>query len=113
MLPPEPMEHPSFVILMNLEFLNTSMSVKVQSQDISVAHRLKAGPRDKTRPLIVRFVNRKVRNEVHRSKKKLKDIPSNEIYISEHLNKSTSDLFYSARKMVKRIAAAWTQNGQV
>jgi hypothetical protein len=90
-----------------LEFMNTSLGVKVQPQDLAIAHRLKAGEKDKVRPVIVRFLNRKVRNEVYRAKKKLKDI-GGQVYISEHLTKSASDLFFVARKMVKdkRLASA-------
>ncbi len=98
-----------------LEFMNVSLGVKVQPQDLAIAHRLKAGQNDKVRPVIVRFLNRKVRNEVYQAKKRLKNIAGNQVYISEHLTKSASDLFFAARKMVKdkRLTSSWTQNGQV
>lgn len=99
-----------------LEFLNSSLGVVVQPQDISIAHRLKSGPKDRVRPIIVKFKNQQVRNSVYRAKKQLKNTGSaNRIYISEHLTKSASDLFFTARRMVKdkRIASTWTQNGQV
>ena len=57
-----------------LAFLNSTLGVKVDALDVSIAHRLKAGPREKVRPIIVRFANRKIRNDVYRAKKKLKDI---------------------------------------
>ena len=98
-----------------LEFFNSTLGVRVQPQDISVAHRIKAGLKEKVRPVIVRFQNRQTRNAVYRAKKNLKDMVGNHVFISEHLTKTASDLFYSARKLVKekRITAAWTQNGQV
>jgi len=77
-------------------------------------HRMRAGPKDKCRPVIVRFTNRRVRNMVYAARKELKDL-SDRVYISEHLTKAASDLFFDARRMVreKKIFAAWTQNGLV
>ena len=97
-----------------LAFCNDVLGVKLESRDISIAHRLKAAKNDRVRPVIVRFVNRKTRNAVYGARKLLKN--SNEpIFISEHLSKAASDLFYDARKMLKekKIHGTWTQNGQV
>lgn len=96
-----------------IEFTN-SLGVHVLPQDISVAHRIKAGKKDKVRPIIVRFVSRNVRNAVYSARKGLKD-SNPPIFISEHLTKAASELFFEARKMVtdKKIHAAWTQNGLV
>ena len=97
-----------------LEFFNSSLGVAVTQQDVSIAHRIRAGPNDKVRPIIVRFNNRKVRNAVFRAKKMLKN-DSRHIFISEHLAKLASELFFEARKYVKdkRLNSAWTMNGQV
>ena len=97
-----------------VEFFNTSLGVKVQPQDISIAHRIKADPKDKFRPIIIRFVNRQKRNEVYCAKKTLKS-SSDRIYIFEHLTKAASDLFFTARRLLKekKINATWTQHGQV
>jgi hypothetical protein len=86
----------------------------VEKLDISTAHRLKAGPKDKTRPIIVRFSNRDVRNKVYSAKKLLKGSTSG-VFISEHLTKPDSELFFEARKLLreKKIFAAWIQNGLV
>ena len=90
------------------------LHLEVQPSDISTAHRLKAGPKDKTRPIIVRFTSRRVRNQVYAAKKFLKGGTS-KVFISEHLTKADSDLFYEARQLLrqKKIFAAWTQNGLV
>ena len=96
------------------QFCMDILGVEVQEQDISIAHRLKAGKKETTRPIIVRFATRRVRNLVLRAKKKLKDCGKN-IFISEHLTKTNSELFYEARKMLKekKIFATWTMNGLV
>ena len=97
-----------------VSFLKESLNIDVTSHDISIAHRLKKGPKDSTRPVIVRFTNRKTRNLVFNSKKLLKDSGCL-VFISEQLTKSASDLFFDARKALqeKKLFATWTQNGQV
>ena len=97
-----------------LNFFNMTLGVNVQPTDLSVAHRLKAGPKDKIRPIIVRFTNRKARIAVLRAKKSLKG-SNDQIYISEHLTKAASDLFFKARNLLRegKIFGTWTQNGQI
>ena len=107
-----------------LKLCNETLSVPVDPREISVAHRLKAGKNDKYRPVIVRFTNRRVRDEVLRAKKKL-IVPRNnmttdsaraeKVFISEHLTRNVSILFFEARKLVKekKIASAWTHKGLV
>ena len=92
------------------------LGIKVEAQDISIAHRVKASKTDKVRPVIVRFVNRKTRNAVYGASKLLKNSNATEpVFISKHLSKSASDLFFEARKLLreKKIHGTWTQNGQV
>lgn len=100
-----------------ISFCSEKLNITVNSSDISVAHRLKPSSNDSVRPLIVRFTNRRVRNLVFMAKKKLKDTQrdGNRVFISEHLTKNASELFFQARKMVreKRIHSAWTQNCKV
>jgi hypothetical protein len=95
-------------------FLKDVLHLEVEASDISTAHRLKAGPKDTTRPIIVRFTSRRVRNTVYGAKKLLKGA-SSKVFISEHLTKLDSDLYYEARRLLrdKKIFAAWTQNGLV
>lgn len=97
-----------------MAFCSDALGITVLPSDISIAHRLKAGPRDKVRPVIVRFTNRQTRNSVYHAKKLLKDSSRN-IFISEHLTKKASDLFFEARKLLKdkKIYGTWTQGGQV
>lgn len=95
-----------------IDFCREALGVTVQQHDISIAHRVKAGTNDKVRPIIVRFTNRQTRNAVYSAKKLLKNRP---IYISEHLTKHASDLFYEARQLLKKkkIFATWTQGCHV
>lgn len=97
-----------------LTFIRKTLHVEVNPADISTAHRLKSGPKDTTRPVLVRFTSRRVRNEVYNERKSLKGTTSS-VYISEHLTKLDSDLFYEARKLLrdKKIFGAWTQHGLV
>src|ERR1043165_4653793 len=63
-----------------ISFCKETLKVDVSASDISIAHRLRAGPHDKVRPIIVRFGNRRKKKKVYRAKKNLKNQP---IYISE------------------------------
>ena len=95
-----------------IKFARKTLNVEVKPSYISIAHRLKSGPKDTVRPIIVRFTNRKIRNNVYYSKRQLKD---SGMYINEHLTKETSDLHFEARKLVKnkKLYSAWTNNGQL
>lgn len=81
-------------------FVNDSLGVEISPSDISIAHRIKAGPKDTTRPVIVRFTSRKARNAVYNARKSLKDT-GHKVFLSEHLTKATSDLFFEARKLLR------------
>ena len=106
-----------------LALCNEKLAISVGPRDISVAHRLKAGKNDKHRPIIVRFTSRRIRDEVLRAKKKLiispsmssRDSTQDMVFISEHLTRGVSSLFFEARKLVreKRLTAAWTHKGLV
>jgi len=97
-----------------IKFCRDSLNVTVTSQDISIAHRLKAGPKDSARPILVRFTTRRIRNEVYQARKLLK-VASSRVYLSEHLTKNAADIFFDARRMLreKKIYGTWTQNGLV
>ena len=97
-----------------ISFCRDALHVAVTPSDISIAHRLRTGGKDKVRPVIIRFTNRRIRDSVFRAKKLLKN-QSKPIYISEHLTKSSSELFYESRKLLreKKIHSTWTNNGQV
>ena len=97
-----------------INFCRDKLKIDLLPRDISTAHRLRAGPKDSTRPIIVRFANRSVRDDVYRAKSLLKNQPSR-VFISEHLTKSSAELYYHARALLKekKIVSTWTQHGQV
>jgi len=90
--------------------------VVVQPSEISIAHRLKAGPKDKNRPNLVRFTTCKARNEVFGAKRLFKSSAGG-IFISEHLTKPPAELFYLARALLRErkigLHATWSKNGQI
>jgi hypothetical protein len=99
-----------------IQLCQVNLGVQVDRRDISVAHRLKASPHDRSRPVIVRFTSRRIRDQVFRSKRELKALLRDKaIFISEHLTRASSTLFFEARKRLRDnvIAAAWTMNGLV
>jgi hypothetical protein len=97
-----------------LDFCHDALHVDIQSSDIYICHRLRKSFKSQHRPLIVRFTNRKTRSLVLMQKKRLRETGM-KIYVSEHLTKHTSALFATARNKVKekRLAGAWTRNGQL
>jgi hypothetical protein len=97
-----------------ISFCRDSLHIDISPSDISTAHRIRAGGKDKVRPVIIRFTNRRIRDAVYRAKKLLKTA-TKPIFISEHLTKMSSELFYESRKLLreKKIHSTWTHNGQV
>ena len=88
-----------------LTFIKVALHVDITPVNISTVHRLKAGTKDTSCPVIVRCTSRRrVRNEVYRAKMRLRDSTA-EVFVSEHLAKSDADLrhtSYDARKLVKK-----------
>jgi len=97
-----------------MAFCHDVHNITVSSNDISTAHRIRGGDKDKSRPIIVCFTNRRVRDEIYGSKTKLKGLATR-YYLSEHLSRTASELFFEVRKMLreKKLVSTWTQNGQV
>jgi len=76
-----------------IAFCHDKLGVDVDSRDISIAHRLKAGTNNSFRLIIVRFTNRRIRNHVYAARKTLKPPKGTRgskdaVFISEHLTKS-------------------------
>ena len=97
-----------------INFCRDKLNVTVTPLDISNIHRLKSGPNNPVWPVIVRFANKKICNEIYSAKKWLKGSPDR-IFVSEHLTKNASNLFYEARKLKKekKIFSCWMMNGVV
>ncbi|KAJ8728885.1 hypothetical protein PYW07_006581 [Mythimna separata] len=80
----------------------------ITSKDLTACHRLGSNT-SKPRPLLVRFESRIVRNEVWRSKTKLK---STGLTLSEFLTKPRHDVFMKARKHFG-MHKCWTSEGKI
>ena len=98
-----------------IEFARRELNVNIENKDIVAAYRTRKNAKEKIRPILIRFANLKIRGEILRTRKELKDKQNNTIYISEQLTKYASDLFYKTRKLVKNniIQSTWTRNGLV
>ena len=108
-----------------LKLLNDELKANIKSSDISVMHYLpRKNPAKgknntkKQKDVIVRFTNRKAKNSVMAKKsmlKRRKEDGQPPIFISEHLTKATSELFYQARELrrMKKINNTWTYNCKV
>lgn len=80
----------------------------VKSTDIAVCHRLGSGA-DKSRPLLIRFHNLVLRNEVWRKKTSLK---GSGLILSEFLTKPRHATFQQARKHFG-VKECWTSEGKI
>jgi len=98
-----------------LKMFNTCLNVKVSEKDISVAHRLPSKNKSQPPVVIVRFTNRKARDDVYNARRKLRSVASSRIFINEDLAKTTAELFQQARKLVrsKQLHSTWTRNGSL
>jgi len=98
-----------------LKFCNDRLLVRLAIGDISIAHRLTKGIKDKVRSLVVRFTNRRSCDLVLHAKKLLRTDPGECVFISKQLTRMASNIFYEARNRVKerKLFAAWTTNGRV
>src|SRR6218665_531759 len=93
-----------------------SLDIELTPMDISTAHRLPRGKKDKTRPIIVRFSSRRVRDKIYYARRKLRDQSSSSpVFINENLTKRNGEIFSEARRLLrsKKIAGTWTTGGMV
>ena len=108
-------EHAAVTEQAVLALCQQQLQVNISASDISVAHRLKkTGSAPGPAPVIVRFTNRKARDAVYAARFALKH-HSRSVFINEDLTSHRAHLFAEARKLVttKKIASAWTSNGDV
>ncbi len=94
--------------------------MEITHKDISTAHRLRARKRGEHPPIIVRFVQRSMRDEVYRSKKMLKTFNESrslgeKIFINEDLIDANHDLLRTARYYKKKslFESVWTAGCKV
>lgn len=97
-----------------IEMCQQELNVTIEPEDIAEAFRMRAGPKDKCRPVLVKFSSPRIRQQVMVNKKNLRNSNKN-IYISEHLTKPVADMFAKARALVKekKLFGAWSFKGQL
>ena len=100
-----------------IKFFGDKMNVTVAPSDISACHQLpttrKVGSeRTQKKNIIVKFTNRKTKDEILRNGKLLK---GSQVYVNEHLTKKTGDLAKLARDLRRenKVASTWTRNCKV
>ncbi|XP_077989357.1 uncharacterized protein LOC144443689 [Glandiceps talaboti] len=93
--------------------------------DIQVTHRIGKQQQDRRRhrPIIVRFVNRRIRDKVYKDRKRMKHTTTdklgyetkNNIYINENLTSRKRNLMKKAndRRKTLNYKFLWTQNGNI
>ncbi|KAL1446927.1 hypothetical protein WDU94_013892 [Cyamophila willieti] len=95
--------------------LGETVGVKIDfKQDVQAAHRNPS--RAETQPILIRFVNRQIRNEfVQKARAEKLKIKDKKLYFNDHLTPTNSKLFFEARKLykAKKIHGTWTSNGTV
>ena len=94
-----------------IDFLLTK-DIIVDPSNISACHTLPRKDGNAKPALIVRFANRKHKDELLRQGKKLK---GSDVYINEHLTKRNGDIARMARLLRKqqKIQSTWTRNCKV
>jgi len=83
-----------------LKLFSEEMGVTVDPKDVTAAFRMKAGPRDTARSIMIKFDSAKTKEAVIRAKKHLHQKKS-QVYISEHLTKAAAERFARARALVR------------
>lgn len=101
-----------------VDLFESKLNVTTSPSDISVVHRLPKGRYDRTRPVIVRFSNRRVRDKIYAARHCLSTINRTAqvpIYINEQLSRKNEELFAECRKLwkAKVIGGTWTWHGCV
>ena len=73
-----------------VELCQQKLNIVVSPYDISTCHRLR---KSKSRSMIIRFANRKMKIAIIKAKKAL---PGSVVFINEHLTRDTSAMFAKA-----------------
>lgn len=97
-----------------VDLCNNKLGVKLSESDISYAYRIPGSSKNNQRPVVVRFVSRRIRNSILAARRTLKEQSgANRIFINEHLTKQNSLIFARARRLVREkvLHSAWTRDG--
>ena len=93
-----------------MNLVKSKLQVGINKDDISACHRLPLGKKkDQPRPILVRFRNRFIKDEVIRSRKKLK---GQRVSVTDDITKDNINLMEQARKS-GFFESVWFYNGKV
>lgn len=91
--------------------INTQLNIHMIPRDIDNAHRLGPYKEGGTRHVIVKFVNRHVKNRVLAYRKRLR---GTHISVYEDLTRLNNEVFASARlNMAEDVDQAWSRDGKL
>ncbi len=95
-------------------FIDRSMGLHLEKEDIVAAHELKKGRNDAVPPLIVRFAFTSIKQDIMEEFRKRR-LFKQKIYINDQLTTINNTIFYHARSLVKNntIQSAWTRLGKI
>ena len=105
-------------LLAVINYCQNNLNIEVTPNDISAVHRLPKGKYDRVRPVIVRFSNHRVRDQIFTARRRMRPSrteSSSIVYVNEHLSKTNEQLFSKCRMMYKnkQVARVWTWHGTV
>ena len=95
-----------------LGFVNHTMNVQMETNDIVACHELSARKNETVKPVIVCLFNSAVNGDLMMGRKTLK---GSRIFVNEQLTKKNAGLFKKARELRRNdvIDSTWTYNGRV
>ncbi|XP_052215794.1 uncharacterized protein LOC127834191 [Dreissena polymorpha] len=86
--------------------LNSKLGLRVEKEDIDIAHRIGKYHREKIQPVIVRFIRRQTKSDVKRNAKLLK---GSGIFLNKDLTKLNAEILASVRlKDPETVEWAWS-----
>ncbi|KAK3105030.1 hypothetical protein FSP39_015636 [Pinctada imbricata] len=89
----------------------SKIGVEISPTDIEHSHRVGSKDGGKTRPIIVKFSNFRVKRRILMARKQL----DKNVYVNDDLTWERSGIAYKARKLVKQkvLNKTWTSNGKI
>ena len=99
-------------------FIKSKLGIDIKSYELTEAYRVGRRNPEKPRRILTRFSSLGVKNAVYRQRLNLRnsdDPLTKKVFINEDLTKAKQEILYEARqlKKAKKIANAWTRDGQV
>lgn len=97
-----------------LAYFDEHVGIKLDTQDIVAAHELRAGQKDSTPPLVVRFAFTSIKQDLIENYRHRR-IFKNKIYFNDQLTVLNGKISFQARTLKKndKIHSTWTRLGKV